>query len=102
MPHSSYIEKSVTDKDEPCPDLKERLMVDIFSKIRQEQIEDKQKRIVASANTVAAKKGRATKTDGSEKDGARSVSENYRPVETSSGNRNDCRVKFSNQLQFKH
>ena len=31
-------------------------MVDIFSKIRQEQIEDKQKRIVASANTVAAKR----------------------------------------------
>jgi hypothetical protein len=68
IPHSSYIEKSAD-----CIDLKERVMLDIFSKIRQEQIEDKQKRVVASANTVAAKKSRdnrvikaAAKTDISE------------------------------------
>jgi hypothetical protein len=72
IPHSSYIEKSAD-----CIDLKERVMLDIFSKIRQEQIEDKQKRVVASANTVAAKKSRdkrvikaAAKTDISEKNEA--------------------------------
>ena len=53
VPHSAYQEKH-GDND----DLKERLMVDIFSKIKQEQIDDKQKRIIASANTVAAKKNR--------------------------------------------
>ena len=69
IPHNSYIEKSAD-----CSDLKDRVMLDIFSKIRQEQIEDKQKRVVASANTVASKKSRdkrvikaGAKTDISEK-----------------------------------
>jgi hypothetical protein len=74
--HSSYKEKSVD-----CGDLKERLMVDIFSKIRQEQIEDKQKRVVGSANAVAAKRASnrrnaGTKTDVSEIDHKESRSVN--------------------------
>ena len=82
IPHSSYIEKSAD-----CGDLKERVMLDIFSKIRQEQIEDKQKRVVASANTVAAKKSRDKRTinatgaktsESNNEQQCRSASEQYR------------------------
>ena len=62
VPHSSYKDKSVD-----CGDLKERLMVDIFSKIRQEQIDDKQKRVVGSANAVGAKKASNRRTNGGTK-----------------------------------